>query len=104
MIILGLLVSIIYSSTVVINPYLSKILVDDAIKAEGGPNKELLVRLVVIMTVVVFVRTVILFIRKMLFEDWSNRLFFYSRMLYCSGAAVSAATATAAGRTAASVS
>ena len=33
MIILGLIVSVIYSATVVINPYLSKILVDDAIKA-----------------------------------------------------------------------
>lgn len=68
MVILGLIVSVIYSATVVINPYLSKILVDDAIKAEGGPNQELLVRLLIIMSVVVFLRTVILFVRKVLFE------------------------------------
>ena len=74
MIILGLIVSIIYSSTVVINPYLSKILVDDAIKVEGGPNKELLVKLVVIMSAVVFIRTVMLFIRKMLFEVSSQKM------------------------------
>jgi methionine-R-sulfoxide reductase len=68
MIILGLIVSVIYSATVVINPYLSKILVDDAIKAPDGPNKELLLKLIVIMTVVVFLRTVMLFVRKLLFE------------------------------------
>ena len=68
MIILGLIVSVIYSATVVINPYLSKILVDDAIKAPGGPDTDLLVKLIVVMTVVVFLRTVILFIRKVLFE------------------------------------
>lgn len=74
MIILGLLVSVIYSATVVINPYLSKILVDDAIKAPGGPDKELLVKLIIIMTVVVFIRTIILFIRKVLFEMSSQKM------------------------------
>ena len=74
MIIMGLIVSVIYSATVVINPYLSKILVDDAIKAPGGPDKELLIKLIVIMTVVVFLRTVILFIRKVLFEMSSQKM------------------------------
>jgi len=74
MIILGLIVSVIYSSAVVINPYLSKILVDDAIKAPGGPDKELMVKLIIIMTAVVFVRTVILFIRKVLFEMSSQKM------------------------------
>lgn len=74
MIIMGLLVSVIYSATVVINPYLSKILVDDAIKASGGPNEELLIKLIVIMTVVVFFRTVILFVRKVLFEMASQKM------------------------------
>jgi len=68
MVVLGLIVSVIYSSTVVINPYLSKILVDDAIKADGGPDKELLIKLLIIMSVVVFGRTIILFVRKVLFE------------------------------------
>ena len=74
MIILGFIVSVIYSATVVINPYLSKLLVDDAIKAEGGPNRELLITLIVIMTVVVFLRTVILFVRKVLFEMSSQKM------------------------------
>lgn len=74
MIILGLIVSVIYSATVVINPYLSKILVDDAIKADGGPDKDLLIKLIVIMTLVVFVRTVILFVRKVLFEMSSQSM------------------------------
>lgn len=74
MIILGLVISIIYSAAVVINPYLSKILVDDAIKAENGPNKELLVKLIVIMTIVVFVRTMLLFVRKVLFEMSSQMM------------------------------
>lgn len=74
MIILGLIVSVIYSATVVINPYLSKILVDDAIKADSGPDKDLLIKLIVIMTLVVFVRTVILFVRKVLFEMSSQSM------------------------------
>ena len=74
MVILGLIVSVIYSATVVINPYLSKILVDDAIKADGGPDKDLLIKLIVIMTLVVFVRTVILFVRKVLFEMSSQSM------------------------------
>lgn len=74
MIILGLIVSVIYSATVVINPYLSKILVDDAIKADGGPDKDLLIKLIVIMTLVVFIRTVILFVRKVLFEMSSQSM------------------------------
>ena len=74
MIVLGFIVSVIYSATVVINPYLSKILVDDAIKAEGGPNRDLLITLIVIMTVVVFLRTVILFVRKVLFEMSSQKM------------------------------
>lgn len=74
MIILGLVISIIYSAAVVINPYLSKILVDDAIKAENGPNKGLLVKLIVIMTIVVFIRTMLLFVRKILFEMSSQMM------------------------------
>ena len=74
MIILGLIVSVIYSATVVINPYLSKILVDKAIKAPGGAESELLVKLLIIMSAVVFFRTVILFIRKVLFEMSSQMM------------------------------
>ena len=74
MIILGFIVSVIYSATVVINPYLSKILVDDAIKAPSGPNKELLVDLVIIMSIVVLVRTIFLFVRKVLFEMASQMM------------------------------
>lgn len=74
MIILGLIVSVIYSATVVINPYLSKILVDKAIKAPGGADSELLVKLLIIMSAVVFFRTVILFIRKVLFEMSSQMM------------------------------
>ena len=74
MIILGLIVSVIYSATVVINPYLSKILVDKAIKAPGGADSELLVKLLIIMSAIVFFRTVILFIRKVLFEMSSQMM------------------------------
>ena len=78
MMICGLIVSVIYSAMVIINPYLSKILVDDAIKgsieATGSPNTQQLIDLIVIMTVVVFVRTVFLFIRKVLFELSSQKM------------------------------
>lgn len=74
MIFLGLIVSVIYSATVVINPYLSKILVDKAIKAPGGPDSELLVKILMVMSAVVFGRTVILFVRKVLFEMASQMM------------------------------
>ena len=75
MIILGLIVSVIYSGTVVINPYLAKILVDKAIKPpEGVPNPELLVKILVTMSIVVFARTIILFVRKVLFEMGSQMM------------------------------
>lgn len=74
MIILGLIVSIVYSSTVVINPYLSKILVDKAIKAPDGADSELLIKLLIIMSAVVFARTLILFVRKVLFEIASQSM------------------------------
>lgn len=74
MIILGLIASIIYSSTVVINPYLAKALVDQAINAPGGPDSELLVKILIVMSVVVFARTVILFVRKVLFEMASQMM------------------------------
>ena len=74
MIILGFIVSVIYSSTVVINPWLSKRLVDDAIKGEGGPDEELLISLLVAMTLVVLFRTIILFVRKVLFEMASQKM------------------------------
>ena len=74
MIFLGLIVSVIYSATVVINPYLSKILVDKAIKAPGDPDSELLVKILMVMSAVVFGRTVILFVRKVLFEMASQMM------------------------------
>ena len=74
MIILGLIVSIVYSSTVVINPYLSKILVDKAIKAPDGADSELLIKLLIVMSAVVFARTLILFVRKVLFEIASQSM------------------------------
>ena len=76
MIVLGLIASVVYSATVVINPYLSKILVDDAIKAPlesiGTPNKSLLIALAVIMSVITAFRTALLFARKVLFERSSQ--------------------------------
>ncbi len=74
MIILGFIVSVIYSASVVINPWLSKLLVDDAIKAKGGPDVDLLIKLIIAMTLIVFFRTIILFVRKVLFEMASQKM------------------------------
>ena len=78
MIILGFIVSIVYSAMVVINPWLSKMLVDDAIKipVDNGlpPNKTLLITLIIIMSAITLFRTGIMFFRKVLFERASQRM------------------------------
>ena len=78
MIILGFIVSIVYSAMVVINPWLSKMLVDDAIKipVDNGlpPNKTLLITLIIIMSAITLYRTGIMFFRKVLFERASQRM------------------------------
>lgn len=78
MIILGFIVSIVYSAMVVINPWLSKMLVDDTIKipVDNGlpPNKTLLITLIIIMSAITLFRTGIMFFRKVLFERASQRM------------------------------
>ena len=74
MIILGLIISVVYSAMVVINPWLSKMLVDDAIKAEGGPDTPLLIALLIAMSAITLFRTAIMFVRKVLFERSSQKM------------------------------
>ena len=78
MIILGFIVSIVYSAMVVINPWLSKMLVDDAIKipmeTTGKPNSSLLIILLIVMSAITLFRTGIMFIRKVLFERSSQKM------------------------------
>ena len=62
---LGIFISIVRSASVVINPLLSKKLVDEAIK---GGETELLLPLLGIMCLVVLIRTGLFFLRKVLFE------------------------------------
>ncbi|MBQ7292288.1 MAG: hypothetical protein IJW79_00965, partial [Clostridia bacterium] len=78
MVIVGLIISIVYSAMVVINPWLSKMLVDDAIRipldVSGKPNNSLLIILLIIMSVITLFRTAIMFLRKVLFERSSQKM------------------------------
>lgn len=77
MILLGTLVSILCSAAVIINPLLSRELVDVAI-ANG--DHDLLIKLLAIMCLVVLVRTALIFLRKVLFEMASQMMITNIRM------------------------
>lgn len=77
MLFLGILVSILCSAAVIINPLLSQELVDVAI-ANGDHG--LLIRLLILMCLVVLIRTALLFLRKVLFELSSQMMITNIRM------------------------
>ena len=77
MLFLGIFVSILRTASVVINPLLSKQLVDVAIAENDHP---LLVQLLGIMCLVVLLRTVFAFLRKVLFELSSQMMVTNIRM------------------------
>lgn len=74
---LGIFVSIIRSATVVVNPLLSKELVNTAIR---GGQTELLLPLLGAMCLVVLIRTGLFFLRKVLFELSSQMMITNVRM------------------------
>ncbi len=73
----GILVSIVSSGAVIVNPLLSKELVDNAI---ANNDHGLLIRLLVAMCLVVLIRTGLIFLRKVFFEFSSQMLVTNIRM------------------------
>lgn len=77
MLFLGIFVSLVRSATVVLNPLLSRELVDVAIKDN---DHELLIRLLIFMCLIVLMRTALFFLRKALFELSSQMMITNIRM------------------------
>ena len=77
MLFLGIFVSLIRSASVVLNPLLSKELVDVAIEDN---DHALLIRLLLFMCLIVLGRTALFFLRKALFELSSQMMITNIRM------------------------